>query len=812
MASKDPARPARSALIIGAGPAGLTAAHELLARSDIHPIVVEESGDTGGISRTVNYKGNRMDIGGHRFFSKSDRVMDWWMRVLPCQKLDTASQILSYQGQSHGVAIGTDGPDPQTTDKVMLLRQRKSRIYYLRQFFDYPIRLSVETLWKLGLPRTVRIGLSYIKSTLFPLKPESNLEAFFINRFGRELYRTFFESYTQKVWGLHPSGISAEWGAQRVKGLSITKAVWHFLKTALVRQGGIRQKGTETSLIDQFLYPKLGPGQMWEEVARQVKHGGSEIRFHTQVVSLRHDGGRVVAAEVKDTATGALSTIQADFVISSMPIKTLVLGVDPPAPAEIQEIARGLVYRDFITMGLLVTKLQPRPDTKDASGRNLIPDNWVYIQEPDVRIGRLQVFNNWSPWLVSRADTVWLGLEYFCNEGDDLWSMSDEEFSAFAIKELETIRLIDRADVLDYTVVRVPKTYPAYYGTYDRFPILRDWVNGLDNLFCVGRNGMHRYNNQDHSMLTAMEAVTNILQGQASKDNLWEINTEMEYHEEKKVTGVESVSEGLLDSGSRGGYVPDTYWEKTHAVYPYYPTVRHRKRFLMNTIGHLITRAPSPRQDVFIWDYGCGEGGVLKEMVDRFALKPQQTGGCDVSEVAIGMAKENLPGVILTPNLFPSDIPLADIINCSELIEHTTAYSHILLWMFQHLKPGGFAVLTTQTGRIHASDRYTGHTQHFQLEALETFLVQEGFDIVKARKWGWPFFTAQKYLTDFRFSSIQNSFLEGSLNWRKKAVFWLAHLAFYVHDAIPFGPQLYVVVRKPAGGSHGSKPTPNRKE
>jgi protoporphyrinogen oxidase len=517
----------KTAIIIGAGPAGLTAAYELLTRSDIHPVVLEKSGAMGGISRTVRYKGNRIDIGGHRFFSKSDRVMDWWLGHMP---IDSAAGVgakeIAYHGRSRRVSPGLAGDG----DAVMLLRQRKSRIYFLRKFFDYPIRLSAQTLWKLGLARAVKIGLSYLKTVLFPPKKVENLEEFFISRFGRELYLTFFKSYTEKVWGVPCDTISAEWGAQRIKGLSITKSLIHFLRSlGSSKPGDVAQKETETSLIESFMYPKLGPGQLWELVAEKILALGGEIVTDIDVDEIRCRGGAVASVGAKD-ASGSRREFRGDYFFSTMPIQELVRALDAEVPSEVRAISEGLQYRDFITVGLLASTLSVHDK---SSPKLLIKDNWIYIQEPDVTAGRLQIFNNWSPFLVKDPNTVWIGVEYFCYDTDAIWKKSDEEIAALAKRELEQIGILKQADVLDATVIRVPKTYPAYFGAYERFDELRAYLDGFPNLFLVGRNGMHKYNNQDHSMLTAMTAVDNILAGRVDKENIWAVNTEMEYHESR---------------------------------------------------------------------------------------------------------------------------------------------------------------------------------------------------------------------------------------------------------------------------------------
>jgi protoporphyrinogen oxidase len=517
----------KRAIIVGAGPAGLTAAYELLTRTEIQPIVIEKSQHMGGLSRTVNYKGNRLDVGGHRFFSKSDRVMAWWLEMLPLEASDELVVAINYHRKERIVAASKCGPDPAAEDRVMLLRSRKSRIYYLRRFFDYPMTLTTDTLRKLGLWRTFKIGLSYVRSSLFPLLPEKNLEQFFINRFGRELYRTFFQSYTEKVWGVPCTEISSKWGAQRIKGLSMRTAVAHALRKTFKRNPAeLSQEDTETSLVERFLYPKYGPGQLWEEVARRIVQMGGEIRTGQELAGVETDGCRVQSMQVLHSDTGERETLPGDYFFSTAPIQELLRSFIMPPPPKVLEVSDGLVYRDFITVGLLVKSL------KVYDGSRLVSDNWIYIQEPDVKLGRLQIFNNWSPFMVADPGHVWLGLEYFCNESDPLWRLSDEAVIELAKQELSKIGIIDAAAVLDATVLRVEKAYPAYFGTFERFAEIREFVDRFQNLFLVGRNGMHRYNNQDHSMLTAMMAVENIISGKTDKNNLWEINTEMDYHEE----------------------------------------------------------------------------------------------------------------------------------------------------------------------------------------------------------------------------------------------------------------------------------------
>ena len=564
---------AKKAIIIGAGPAGLTAGLEFLRRSDIVPILLEASDEIGGISRTIRYKGYRMDIGGHRFFSKSDRVMQWWMDLMPpdlsvpeAAAAAAAPLEIAYQGKRRVVTVPASlpeepplrglgplvakdepeaedapvekvevvpKPDPANPDLVMLIRPRRSRIYYLRKFFDYPITLTANTINNLGIPRMTRVCVSYMWSRVHQIKPEKSLEDFLINRFGRELYLTFFKSYTEKVWGTPCHEISAEWGAQRIKGLSLTTAVKHFVKKVFSRkkEGDLAQKGTDTSLIERFMYPKFGPGQLWEHVADLIQQKGGEIHMGWKVDAVNFAEGselRVASIEAVNEQ-GERQTFAGDYFFSTMPMRELLRAMNTAVPANVLEVSDGLQYRDFITVGLLADRLK----VKEPDG-GLLKDTWIYIQEPDVLLGRLQIFNNWSPFLVADPTKVWIGLEYFCYDTDDLWKMPDDELKQFAIAEVAKIGILNAADVSDAHVVRVPKTYPAYFGTYSRFDEVKDFVNRIENLFLVGRNGMHKYNNQDHSMLTAMHAVDGIIAGNTDKAALWEINTEQEYHEEKK--------------------------------------------------------------------------------------------------------------------------------------------------------------------------------------------------------------------------------------------------------------------------------------
>jgi len=513
-------------LIIGAGPAGLTAAYELVKRGyDV--TVFEKSQAIGGIAQTVQYKGNRMDLGGHRFFSKDPRVNAWWAQIMPLQGAP------AYDDRKLGrdVPLSPGGPDPEREDRVMLSRNRVSRIYYNQKFFDYPISLKMDTLRSMGFGTTLQVGFSFLKAALFK-KPNDNLENYYINSFGKKLYSMFFEGYTENLWGRHPREIDASWGKQRTKELSIFSILRDMLSKVFMSKEQ-RQKHVQTSLIEEFIYPKLGPGQLWETVAADIEKMGGRVIKGAEALGLHTEDGRVQALRYRD-ATGVHEET-ADLFFSSMPIKDLVGGMND-VPEDVAAVAAGLPYRDYVTVGLLVDRLNLKNETSHKTLGNIVPDCWIYVHDQSVKLGRMQIFNNWSPYMVEDPEhTVWVGLEYFCNEGDAFWNLSDEDAIAFAANELCAMGVIDSPDQVRLSHrEKVQKAYPAYFDTYDDIGKVVEYLNTFENLYCVGRNGQHRYNNMDHSMATAFEAVDNIVNGVKDKSNVWNVNTEQEYHEEKK--------------------------------------------------------------------------------------------------------------------------------------------------------------------------------------------------------------------------------------------------------------------------------------
>lgn len=509
-------------IVAGAGPAGLTFAYELLKKSKKYDVIIlEESNDIGGISKTVKYKGNRIDIGGHRFFTKSDEVNKIWSEILPIQGKPSKDDIKL----KRKISLNNDGPDPEKEDKVLLKRNRISRILFCNKFYDYPISLKFETIKNMGFFRTIICGFSYIKSCIFK-KHETNLENFYINRFGKKLYSLFFEDYTAKVWGRSPKEIDASWGAQRVKGISIRKVIGN----ALSKIFKIKNKNIETSLIEEFTYPKFGPGFLYEEMANKIVDMGGTIIKNSKVIKVNTKKNKVtdiIALENNEEVT-----YKCNYFISSIPLKDLIEDMD--APKKVTSIASNLPYRDFITFGILAKKLKIQNKTDIKTINNIIPDTWIYVQDRTVKMGRIQVFNNWSPYMVKDyKKTVWIGLEYFCNENSEFWNMSKKKGIEFAINELVKIGFVDKKDVIDATRIKVKKAYPAYFDSYKDINKVIKYINTFANLYCIGRNGQHRYNNMDHSMLTAIKAVDSILNN-TNKKEIWNVNVEQDYHEENK--------------------------------------------------------------------------------------------------------------------------------------------------------------------------------------------------------------------------------------------------------------------------------------
>lgn len=516
----------KKVVIIGAGPAGITAGYELTKKHKGYDVTILEADDAiGGISRTVAYKGNRMDLGGHRFFSKDQEVTNWWDEIMPLQGAPAYDDIITKRKPE----LVAGGPDPQKQDRVMLKRRRVSRIYYKHKFFDYPVKMNINTILNMGIFTTIGVGFSYIFAILHK-RAETSLENFYINRFGKKLYAMFFEGYTEKLWGRHPKDISADWGAQRVKGLSIVAIIKDICTKLLFWR---KPQKVETSLIEEFRYPKFGPGQLWETAAAEIEKAGGKIIKNAKVVKLKTKANKVTVVEyVKNNKE---CSIDADIVISSMPIKDLVAGLEDDVPQKIQHIANGLPYRDFITIGILADKLKIKNTTNLVTLNNIVPDCWMYIQDANVKLGRIQIFNNWSPYMVKNPEnSVWIGTEYFCAKDDDFGNLSDEQLKQKAMEELLKIGVLQSAeDVLDFHVERVEKAYPAYFDTYKDFDQVVEYLQKYENLYCIGRNGQHRYNNMDHSMATAFAAVKHITKSLKNKRDIWEINTEKEYHEEK---------------------------------------------------------------------------------------------------------------------------------------------------------------------------------------------------------------------------------------------------------------------------------------
>lgn len=512
----------KNVVIIGAGPAGLTAAYHLLKSNNKYNItILEQDSQVGGISKTVSYNGNRIDLGGHRFFSKEKQINDIWLELLQLQGVKISSDLESPQRDKYpGVA------NPNETDEVMLLRRRVSRIFYDGKFFDYPISINTETLKKLGILKCTQCFWGYMKSCVAH-RNENSLEDFYINRFGKPLYEMFFKDYTTKLWGVSPKYLDPSWGAQRVKKISLSNIILENARKLISRD----YKTSHTSLIEEFYYPKFGPGQLWETMAKKIEDMGGQILLNASCNRIACDGGNILGVYYTNSKKEA-TFMQCEYLLSSIPIKNLVSSLELDVPSEIKTISNELPYRDFITVGILVNKLELTNNTLIETKNNLPPDCWIYVQDKKVKMGRIQVFNNWSPFLLNKpAETVWLGLEYFCSENDALWAMTDEDFCNMALKELVDMKIIKPEAVIDKTILRQKKAYPAYFGTYKEFSKIKTYLDNFKNLICIGRNGQHRYNNMDHSMMTAIMAADYICDNTGDKDDIWMVNMEQEYHE-----------------------------------------------------------------------------------------------------------------------------------------------------------------------------------------------------------------------------------------------------------------------------------------
>jgi protoporphyrinogen oxidase len=482
------------AVIVGAGPAGLTAAYEL-AKAGQRVVVLEADPEyVGGISRTVNYHGYRFDVGGHRFFSKSQEIEDLWTEIL--------------------------GPD-------LLQRPRSSRIYYGGQFYAYPLK-PFEALAKLGVVESCLCFLSFLRARIHPIRDPKSFEEWVVNQFGRRLFRIFFKTYTEKVWGMSCKDISADWAAQRIKGLSLGRAIRNGL---LPKQIPAARAGVVKSLIDTFRYPRLGPGMMWETCARKVRDMGSEVVLGRHVIACSYDTKSASWTVRAKTAGGTTEEYRGQHLISSMPIQQLVAHIEPGLPQLARKAAESLRYRDFVTVGLILRE------------KNRFPDNWIYVHDPGVKVGRLQNYKAWSPEMVADPNYCCYGLEYFCFEGDGLWNAQDDELIALAKKELEKMQLAAAGDIVDGCVIRQPKAYPVYDDHYKQnVEVIREALRAYcPNLHLVGRNGMHKYNNQDHAMMTALLTARNILAGEQKYD-VWTVNDDGEYHEAGETGAISAPS------------------------------------------------------------------------------------------------------------------------------------------------------------------------------------------------------------------------------------------------------------------------------
>ena len=502
----------KTVLIIGAGAAGMSFTYSLLHESDEYtPIIIEADCCIGGLARTVRYDNTLADIGPHRFFTNNENVFNFWKNILDLQGTPAKDDILL----DREIDFKEGFANPESEDNVFLRRRRFSRIYYGHKFFDYPVKMNLRTILNMGILKTMKCGFSYIKSC-FCKRKENNLEDFMINRFGKVLYGMFFEFYTQKVWGRHPKNISKEWGEQRIKGLSLLKAL---LKKVIGKK--------EVSLTEEYFYPKYGAGQMWDVMADYVRSKGGEIILNSKVKNIYIQNNKVVSINVEN-----LGEIKVDYVVSSMPIRELIEGINN-APENIREIAAGLPYRDYQLISFNVNNFNLRNNTDWRTIGDICPDSWIYVQDREVKVGRIYIPKNFSPYMQEDINETLVCMEYFCDKGDELWNMSDDEIYEFASSELVKINAIKtKESILKSYRFKAEQAYPAYFDTYKDFKQIQDYIDSVENLYCIGRNGQHKYNNMDHSTLSGIVGANAVL-GKVSKSVLWEVNTEQSYQEVK---------------------------------------------------------------------------------------------------------------------------------------------------------------------------------------------------------------------------------------------------------------------------------------
>lgn len=503
-------------VIIGAGPAGLTAAYELAKSQKYSICILEAEHSVGGISKTVRHQDNLIDIGGHRFFSHSKKVLDWWLQFLPI--VDTTSHMeISYHQERQSL----DEVILQKSEEAMLIRSRKSRIYFKKQLIDYPLKLNLRLLIALGLGSSARIMLGILRSRISPMKEVKNLEEFFINNFGKELYEIFFKEYTEKVWGKPCTELSADWGKQRIKTLKIRDIVLHSVLKWVMPQR--KFKSQARTLTEKFLYPSKGPGMLWEKVADECQKMGVTLTKGSKVDGL-HFQDNLVKSVSYSCHENLPQEMECDAIFSTMPINDLIRSMQTDIPSAVVSVSQSLEYRDFIIVGLELRELELLPE----KGKKMVEDNWLYIQDTGVKVGRLQLFNNWSPFMTT-GDHAWIGAEYFCKKGDEVWSMTDEALVDFALSELDSIGILSKHNFVSGKVVKCPKAYPSYTGSYNQLHLVQDFLESIPNLFLMGRNGLHKYNNQDHSMLTAFKAVELFEKNSNSKEEIWAIHSDDEY-------------------------------------------------------------------------------------------------------------------------------------------------------------------------------------------------------------------------------------------------------------------------------------------